>query len=785
VADGLRIVEIGSSASISVAGMALADAGAEVVIVEPPGGSPLRGQAAFSMWARGKQSVVADLASEAGRERVGSLLAEADVALIGLKPASALRFGLDAETLERAHPRLVQVALSGFGYAGPYPDVPCYDATMEAKLGRMWEFASLLGGERPGYAAAPVIAHGAAMLVLQGAFGALFERLHTGRGQRIETSLAQAYTLYDLIHWSPGSTMPQRLEDTPFIPYTVARTKDGVWLQFAQNGPALFQAFLSALGLEGLTEYGRAMVSAPEEARAIRARVLERVGERTWEEWQAIFAKERNVSAESFWAPGEALDHPQFAAIGDVCEVEDPVVGHTRQLAPLFEWASLPSRPSGPAPPLDSLGAAGFSSPAVDAAPASAAAPGEGLLAGVTVIELATWIATPYAATLLAELGARVIKLEPLGGDPMRGPGVGIAIKMMQGKESLCLDLKLPEAKEIVHRFVERADALLHSYRPGVPERLGIDFETLRQINPRLVHLYNGSYGSRGPKAFAAAFHVTGGAVCGGAWAQAGEGTPPPPERELDPDERARFARRLEMANEANPDFNSAVAAAAGICMGLYASERRGEALALETRMMLSNAYMMSAWFIDGAVGEKPPLPDADLRGLSPLYQLYPASEGWVFLAAPAQRDFERLCDALGTPELAESFGTADVRREKPEALAAALEAVFRTRDADRWERELTACGISCMRADIGPFARWGFDAPWAREIGLVCEVEPSEIGRYARFGHTVTSERPARLRGGFPAGQDTRSLLAEIGYGEGEIDALIEQGVVAAAKTD
>jgi crotonobetainyl-CoA:carnitine CoA-transferase CaiB-like acyl-CoA transferase len=781
VADGLRIVEIGSSASVAMAGMVMADAGAEVVLVEAPGGSPLREQAAFPMWSRGKQSLVADLSGAAGRERVASLVADADVVLVGLKPASAQRFGLDYEALAANNPRLVHVALSAFGSKGPCTDVPYYDGTMEAKAGRMWEFGVLHGGERPGFAASPVLAHTAAMLILQGAFGALHERLRTGRGQRIETSLAQAYSVHDLIRWPPGGSMDLRTEDIPFIPYTVARTRDGVWLQFAQNGPALFNDFLAALGLAGLGDYGEVMQPQdPENTRGVRARILERIGERTWEEWQEVFENERNVSAELFWAPGEALDHPQFQAMGDVLEIDDPEVGRTRQLGPIVEWQSLPSRPSGPAPSLGSLGDAGFQMPRLDDGPASPAAPQPGVLAGVTVVEFATWIATPFAASLLVDLGARVIKVEPLAGDPMRSTGPALALKMMQGKESLCLDLKAPEAKEVVHRLVARADAMLHSYRPGVPERLGLDFDTLRAINPRLVHLYNGSYGSRGPKAFAAAFHVTGGAVAGGCFAQAGEGVPPPPDQPLDAEETARVARHLELANEANPDFNSAAVAAAALCMGLYASAKRGEALALETRMMLSNAHMMSAWFVDSQKA-KPPLPDADLNGQSPLYRLYPASEGWVFLSTPMQRDFERLCAALGAPEIAEAFGDESVRHEKPAALVAALEAVFRTHAADRWERELTGQGVSCVRADIGPFARWGLDEAWVREAGLVCDVEASELGAYPRYGAEVTTERPVELRGGFPAGQEIHAILSELGYSSDEVNALLASGVVAA----
>jgi crotonobetainyl-CoA:carnitine CoA-transferase CaiB-like acyl-CoA transferase len=783
----LRVVEIGSSGSAAVAGMVLADAGAEVVLVEPPGGSPLRGQPAFSMWARGKQSLVADLTTSAGRSRVEDLLRAADVVLVGLKPASALRFGLDPERLVTAYPRLVLVALSAFGYDGPDTDVPYYDATMQAKAGRMWEFSSFFGGQRPGFSAAPVIAHAAAMLVLQGAFGALRERLHTGRGQRVEVSLAQAYSVHDLIHWPPDAPMQLRLEDLPYLSYTVAQTRDGVWLQFAQNGPALFESFLAALDLEGLVAYETTTaLSSPQELRDLRARILERVAERTWEEWQRVFEGERNVSVERFWSPGEALDHPQFQSIGDVVEVEDDQGAVTRQLAPIFEFRSLPSRPSGAAPRLHSLGDRGFSGGVERVAAAEPTGePGAGLLAGVTVVELATWIATPFAASLLSELGARVIKLEPLAGDPMRGTGVMLALKMMQGKETLCLDMKSPRAREIVHRLVARSNAVLHSYRPGVPERLGIDFETLREVNPNLVHLYNGSYGSRGPRAFAAAFHVTGGAVCGGAFAQAGAGVPPPAAVTLDARERARIARRLEVANEANPDFNSAVAAAAGLCMGLYASEARGEAVALETRMMLSNAYMMSPWFVETAAQEGPPLPDAELLGLSPLYRLYRASEGWIFLAAPGERDFERLCGGLGAPELARSFGNAELRRDGAEPLSRALEARFATRTAAAWERALTDLGVSCVRADIGPFARWGFAEPWARETGLVTDVDASEIGPYVRYGAAVRSARSAPLTGSSPAGEHTRALLRELGFSGVEIASLESDGAVRATTKD
>lgn len=788
IASEIRVIEVGSSGAVASAGMVLADAGAEVILLEPPEGNPLRSEPVFRMWARGKQSLVADLESEAGRSRARSLIQSADVLLLGLKPSSAERFGLTYEALEDGAPQLVVGALSGFGSRGPFRNVPVYDGVIQARGGRMYEFGSLFDGERPAFAAAPVVSHAAAMALLQGVFGALRERERNGgRGQFFETSLAHAIGVYDLLHWAPGGPMPPRFEDTPFLAYSVARTADGIWLQFAQNGPALFADFMRVLGLEAEADYASVMMpSDPAEKRAMREQIQSRIAEHTWAEWQERFAGERNLSAERFWAPGEALAHPQFEAIGDVAEVHDPELGPTRQLGPLFDVTDRPLRPRGPAPVLDSAAGETWALRPSSTTPRTEAAAGPGLLAGVTVLELGMWIALPFAASQLAELGARVIKLEPLAGDPMRTAGP-IGFKTVQGKESIAIDLKAPEARAIVHRLVQAADVVVHSYRPGVPERLGIDFATLSQINPRLVYLYNGSYGSRGPRAHAPAFHVTGGAVAGGAHMQAGTGCPPPPDAELSREDMARFSRRLELANEANPDFNSAVAAAAAVTMGLYAREKNGEAIEIETRMMLSNAMMMSEAFIDYAQRPARRELDPELTGLGPLYRLYPAAEGWVFLAAPRPRDFARLCTALDCESLArdDRFSTPEAREHHGDALAEALAAAIAKTHADQLEETLTQQGIACVRADEGPYRSWVFEQPWAREQGIVVEAATSMIGPYPRYGPPLSSARPATPGGVFPAGANTRAILGEIGFDDAEIEGLFAANVVTEPEPD
>jgi crotonobetainyl-CoA:carnitine CoA-transferase CaiB-like acyl-CoA transferase len=779
-AEGLRVIEVGSSVSVAVAGLVLADNGAEVVKVEPPGGDALRGHPAFRMWARGKRSAVADLATDSGRARLDALLHEADVLLVGLKPASAERLGLDPLQLAAAHPRLVQCSVSGFGTKGPYRDVPVWDGIVNARGGRMQQFDAVLDGAHPAYVPVPVATHAAAMLTLQGVLGALRERERTGRGQRLETSLLQGLCLFDMIYWYPGASWEPSYADTPFTPYSVARTADGIWVQFAQNGPRLFDALVRVLDLDpGDGPPMEPRGQKPEALRAFRGRLQERMGQRTWPEWQQIFEKEREISVEPLLLPGEGLDHPQLLATGDSIEL-----GGVRQLGPLIRLSETPGRPGAAVPEHGELGAGSWSAPALAASAAREPAPASGgLFDGITVLEFATWIATPLGVTLMADLGARVIKVEPLAGDPMRGP-VGVGLKMVQGKQSIALDLKSDEGREIVHRLVARADALAHNYRPGVPERLGIDWETLRQINPRLVYLYGASYGSTGPMSSKAAFHVTAGAISGGARAQAGVDAVPPADAPMSPDEVARVSRRLEIANEGNPDFNAAAAVAAALALGLYSRERTGRGQSLETRMTLSNGYTNSKDFVDFPGRPPRELPDAQLLGLAALYRLYRASEGWVFLAAPSQRDFERLCAAAGCAELLEDarFATPEARVQHDAALAQALERVFSERGADAWEQDLTARGVACVRADEGPPARWVYESPYAEELGWTAQVDEADsaFGAYRRYGRLVTLERDAGpLLGAFRTGEHTRALLGELGYADDEVASLFERGVV------
>ena len=331
-----------------------------------------------------------------------------------------------------------------------------------------------------------------------------------------------------------------------------------------------------------------------------------------------------------------------------------------------------------------------------------------GPLADIIVLEIATVIAAPLATSLLADLGARVIKVEPITGDPYRHllPNGELAVKTNAGKESICIDLKSEQGRDLLRKLVRRVDALVHNFRPGVPERLGFGYDQARELRPGIVWVALNGYGPDGPSARRPATHPVMGAAAGGAGYQAGAALGVHCKTL---DEIREISRQLSQANEANPDPSSSVVGASAILLALLASRRHGIGQAVFVDMLTANAWANGDYFLQYE-GKPPRSPvDPDLFGLEACYRLYAAKEGWVFLAVPGDRDFARFCAAVDRDDLARDprFAGREARRQHDEALAAEIASLFQQRDADSWEKHLTERNVGCVRADgasVGEF---------------------------------------------------------------------------------
>ncbi len=555
----------------------MADYGAEVIKVEPPGGDPFRFQSAWRSWNRGKKGIVLALSTPEGREQALQLAGEADVLVESFRPGEMADWGLSYETLAQRYPRLIYCSITGIGQHGPLRRVKGYEGVVAAKAGRMLNLQGQPNRDGPVYSAVYTGSWHASQAAVRGIMGALRVRERCGRGQWVRTSIVQNLASPHDNNVGDGGLVNmqfRRMDPDRFplrargrglssIGYIPVRTKDGAWLQHANQRVPHIQGHLKAIGLGHLLEDERfkTVPAISEENRErLRREILKKQLEKTADEWMEIYLQDGNIAAEPYRSSIQAMDHPAVLDNSAVVTIHDPRVGLMRTLAPLVDLKDTPGAPSGPAPDVgqhnaDVLGRQGrqAASGSGDSPQTHDANMPAHPLAGVTILDLATVQAGPYGAALLADFGARVIKIDAT--DRRLDAGRRSTAQAMAdsrtycGKECIQVDLQTPEGKAIVHKLIAVADVLSQNFRLGVPERLQIDWETCRKINPRLIHVWMGTYGEHGPHARRPGAHPIPGAIMGGAMRQMGRGMPLPPEQAMDMEAMVEASRWIMKSN--------------------------------------------------------------------------------------------------------------------------------------------------------------------------------------------------------------------------------------------
>jgi len=801
ILENTTVLDFSSGWAGSIATMVLSDFGAEVIKIEPPGGDPYRAFPQSLLWNRGKKSVVLDLQSTKGREEAQKLAKQADVIVESYSPGECDAIGLGYQDLSILRPELIYCSITGFGPKGPYAHYKPYEGVIAAKVGRYAVFTGQSGRSGPHYGAVNIASHGAAMAAVRGIVAALIVRDKTGLGQKVETSLLQAITAYDITNWLIWQMMvkfPDRFQEDPQsdpsrlpgVGYQPIRTKDGHWIQMANIIVRLFRAEMEAMGLDWVLKDSRfesAPTLMPEAREELRKLILKRGLEKTLDEWMDIFVnKTANVAAEPFSNTQDGMKHSQMVHNGHVQEVSDPKVGNMLQLGVLVRMSETPGNIKGPAPALgehtDEVLARVVPAQIYNGTQPLGSLPAHPL-DGFTILDLSTVIAGPLSTSLAYELGARVIRIETLEGDTTRRNYDGLGANRTQaGAENISINLQTSEGKEIFRALVAKADILLHNMRPGAPERLGIGYEQVRQVNPRIVYVYAGGYGDSGPHSHRPAMHPIGGAVTGGALNQLGRGMLPGSDTVMNIEEIHEVGRRLGRSNETNPDPNSSMVISAGVMLGLYARERMGISQSILSTMICANAYANADDFFYYTGKPERLSPDGEGYGLHALYRLYQAKRGWVFLACLFEEEWTKLCQMINAEEMLEDprFKTEVARKENDDALALELGKVLSTRLPQEWEQMLTSNGVACVEAqDSGMFDFYSQD-PHVEENGFIQQVEGFRIGTYWRYGPVVTlSETPTRVGPGPLRGEHTRSLLLELGYTDQRVEELRQMEVV------
>lgn len=775
---GVRVLDLGAHPAAALASMVLADFGATVSAVVLPGGE-IEGHPAAPMMLRGKRV----LGSASGAD-FNEALSSADVVITTLGPD---------DKGPALSPQQIQLNISGWGMQGPYARYPMNEGLVAAKSGRMAGFEGQNPRPGPVYTAVQVATFAAGQIAVQGVLAALMVRARTGKGQRVETSLLQAIMPYDTSAFMRAQLeprYPQYLPPEPVsekqarINYQPLQAKDGRWMQQGNLLDHLFKSFLKVAGLmEAIPEPERKKAGtawSKDTSEMMRAAIMKRIREKTAAEWIAAFKADGNVAVAAYQSTQEALDDPDFIVSGAVVDAQHPKHGAMRWLGPAAHMEATPA--SITVDPKQAPATA-----AIKPVTAPSASNGTtGPLSGVTILEFASIIATPMGVSMLGDLGARIIKVEPIGGDPGRradgamAAGIG-AIKYNVGKHSICIELKSPKGREILDKLLPRADLIAHNFRPGVPDKLGFGYERAKTFNPNVVWLSANGFGPTAPSADSPCSHPIAGALSGGAIYQAGGGMPPPATDDIDA--LLEGARRMMRANEVNPDPSTAMIVATAGMLGLYAVQQRGAGQRINVDMMLANAWANFDDALRYAGKPARAAVDSEGYGLHALYRLYPCASGWVFLAVKGDENFRALCAVLGLVVDAR-FADEKSRRANDAALAEQIGAALRRTDAAAWEQKLSPLG--CVQAGGPQNGEFWLPDAHVRENGFVRATPHRRYGEIHRHGPLMTfSGAEMRCGPGTLAGEHANELLAELGYGAAEIAALRTEGVVWSEPVD
>jgi crotonobetainyl-CoA:carnitine CoA-transferase CaiB-like acyl-CoA transferase len=387
-------------------------------------------------------------------------------------------------------------------------------------------------------------------------------------------------------------------------------------------------------------------------------------------------------------------------------------------------------------------------------------------LEGVTLIDFGQYLAGPFGPMIIGDLGADVIKVEPITGDGMRfvnQPFVGC----QRGKRDIALDIKSERGHEVAMKLVERADMVHHNMTVGTAARLKIAYDDCKAVNPDIVYCNTYAYGLEGPLSrfggLDPLYQATAGLEYESGPVHAGN----PP-----------MYYRFGMCDTAN-----AMLSVLGSLMALYHQRRTGEGQELWTSLLDGGAMFASDVFlVDGQTHPYPRL-DKDQTGIGACYRLYETADGWLQLAVVTEEQWRSLCGELHVPELVDDprFADAAARDTNRTELEALLGECFKHRTALTWMRLLADVGVpSELPVDTKGGELAFFDAEHER-LGLVAEYEHPILGTMRQYGSLIDfSETPSRARSAPPlVGEHTQEILGELGYTTEEMTSLKDDRVV------
>ncbi len=398
-------------------------------------------------------------------------------------------------------------------------------------------------------------------------------------------------------------------------------------------------------------------------------------------------------------------------------------------------------------------------------------------LDGIKVIEMTSWMAAPSAGAILADMGADVIKVEPPRGDPMRGlarqpkvpegePTIDAAFNVdNRGKRSVTVSVDQPEGADLVKRLIAEADVFLTNLLTHRQERYSLDPDSLRAVNPKLVHATLTGYGRHGPEAKRPGYDVTAFFGRGGVSNSIAEPDLGPPR-----------------APAAQGDHTTGLAMVSSILAALRLVERTNEMQVVDVSLLATALWSMASELAPSLIDRRQPRPRDRRNQISALGNRYPCAEGgWIIVNMPEAHWWPKFCDTVGEPEwgVDPDFDNPKKRFDRMPEIVDRIDQIMQQKTVKEWGEIFDAAGLIWGPVQTLPEIA---DDPQARAMGMFVEMEyPGGEGTFETLAVPISIEgADIGPQGVAPElGADTDAVLAELGLSSEDVGALREAGTI------
>jgi crotonobetainyl-CoA:carnitine CoA-transferase CaiB-like acyl-CoA transferase len=797
--EGMRVLELGHMVSAAYASKVLADLGAEVVKVEEPEGDTARRRGPFPGGVSdpeksglflylnaNKRGVVLDLLDES--EKLERLVGWADVLIHNYSPRRMRELGIDYSRFREINPLIVMCSITPFGLTGPYRDYMAYELTIAHGGG--WAWLSPNSSDRPDLPPLKAAGHQAdfqaGLVAALTSLAAYFRALRSGQGEHIDISSQEAVASLleqNFVHYTYAGQVASRLGRRLLYPWGFFPCRDGdIFMVVAEA-----DQWQRLIELMGNPEWAEWEIFADGYKRSENSDLLRIYLEEWTRKWTVseLFraAQARRICMVPVSSMASLANERQLKERNFFVEVAHPRAGRLVQPGAPYRLSdgSRGIRRPAPLKGQDDAEVAQMLASEDNRQrnrARSSATPGARPLEGVRVADFSWAWAGPFCGMLLAHLGAEVIKIEshtrldlgrrlpiyPTGMEP--GPNrCGYFNQWNQGKKSLLLNLRKPEAIVIVKQLIRQCDVVLDNFATGVMERLGLAYEDLKKIKPDIIAASISGFGHSGPYQNYMGYGPAIVAMSGLSSLTGYLGGPP------------------QEVGISYGDPNGGIHAAVAICAALATRERSGRGQHIDVSLLEAMiALLPEGWMEYAMNGVEPPRIGNRDPIMAP-HDCFPCAgdDEWVTIACGSEHEWRSLCRAIGIPELADDprFSDASRRKANEDDLTTLLSSWTRTRT--KWEVTKTL-----QHAGVAAF-------PSMNSRDLAEDIHLNQRGFFARLPHPEVGVRTHagvqwRLTNGpngvrCPApllGQHTDWVMSELlGYDRDEIERLRREQVL------